>query len=76
MSTLNIKRERTKKTIMNFDVRKEFRDFCRSTSLHGWHHLTDNTVNSSQRGNHSISKTKGGGKSKLCIWSIGIFYKL
>ena len=48
---------------MNFDVRKDFRDFCRSTSLHGWHHLTDNAVPSSQRENQAkSSKTKGGGK--------------
>ena len=29
--------------IMNMDnMKTAFTDFCRSTSLHGWHHLTDN----------------------------------
>ena len=46
-------------TTMSFDVRKEFTDFCRSTSLHGWHHLTDHATNINQHGRY---RTKGGGR--------------
>ena len=47
---------------MGFELGKEFTDFCRSTSLHGWHHLTDSTATVSQHGNHKRNKVKGGGR--------------
>ena len=47
---------------MSFELRKEFTDFCRSTSLHGWHHLTDPSSTVSQRGNQFKNKSKGGGR--------------
>ena len=47
---------------MGFEFGKEFTDFCRSTSLHGWHHLTDSTSTVSQHGNHKRNKVKGGGR--------------
>ena len=47
---------------MGFEFGKEFTDFCRSTSLHGWHHLTDSTATVSHHGNHKRSKAKGGGR--------------
>ena len=38
----SISQNRTSVSLSKYEFRKEFHDFCKSTTLHGYHYLCDN----------------------------------